>query len=63
MQQSVFECTVNPAQLELLRVRLQKEIDDEVDSLRFYRLQEPRDRYVEVYGNEQEHDLHDPLVV
>lgn len=63
VQQSVFECTLNPGQLEILRHRLTRIIEPKEDSLRFYRLLEPRDRYVQVFGREMLHDLHDPLVV
>lgn len=47
VQKSVFECSVTQAQFEAMRRKLLKEINPEKDSLRFYRLQEPRDRYVE----------------
>ena len=36
VQFSVFECIVDPAQWTRLRQRLIGEIDEEVDSLRFY---------------------------
>lgn len=36
VQKSVFECVVDPAQWTELRFRLQKEINQEEDSLRFY---------------------------
>lgn len=38
VQQSVFECEVNPAQWAVLRAALLAEIDAKVDSLRFYAL-------------------------
>lgn len=38
VQNSVFECLVDPAQFSELRHRLIKTIDPEKDSLRFYRL-------------------------
>lgn len=62
VQYSVFECMVNGAQFELLKDQLEKEIEPHEDSLRIYRLQEPRDRYLEVLGRELPHDQHDPLV-
>lgn len=38
VQYSVFECQVDPAQWAMLRNRLVNEIDQRMDSLRFYRL-------------------------
>lgn len=38
VQYSVFECQVDAAQWTILRTRLISEIDETVDSLRFYRL-------------------------
>src|SRR5258708_26446052 len=38
VQNSVFECDVDPGQWTALRARLVAEIDPAVDSLRFYRL-------------------------
>lgn len=63
VQKSVFECIVTPGQLEQLRHRLKKEIDESEDSLRIYRLQEPRERYLQVLGRQMALDLHDPLVL
>lgn len=63
VQKSVFECIVTPGQLEQLRHRLRKEIDEGEDSLRIYRLQEPRERYLQVLGRQVVLDLHDPLVL
>ena len=63
VQKSVFECVVNLAELELLRHRLAAEIEPAEDSLRIYRLREPRQRYVEIMGREPRFDLRDPLVV
>lgn len=62
VQYSVFECIVTPAQFELLMHRLEKEIEPIEDSLRIYRLQEPRERYLKVLGREHAYDLRDPLV-
>jgi CRISPR-associated protein Cas2 len=62
VQKSVFECVVNAAQLEVLRHRLRREIDLRADSLRIYRLVEPRTRYVYVMGREPSYNLRDPLI-
>jgi CRISPR-associated protein Cas2 len=63
VQKSVFECLVNEAQFEQLKFTLSKEISDTEDSLRFYRLREPRAKYVEMMGKMLTHDLHDPLIL
>jgi CRISPR-associated protein Cas2 len=63
VQKSVFECTVSAMQLEQLKHRLEREIAVAEDSLRIYRLREPRERYVEVLGCRPTFDLHDPIVV
>ncbi len=63
VQQSVFECILNDMQLELLIHRLTREIDPDENSLRIYRLLEPRERYTRVVGQTVTHDLRDPLVL
>ena len=62
VQYSVFECIVSGGQLEQLKHALEKEVEPKQDSLRIYRLQEPRERYVQVIGRTLTHDIHDPLV-
>jgi len=62
VQQSVFECEVAPAQWTVLRARLLKEADPELDSLRFYRLGAEGRRRVEHVGAKQTLDLEGPLV-
>lgn len=63
VQQSVFECDVNPAQWALLRARLVAEIDAERDSLRFYRLGADGRRRVEHVGAKPVLDLDGPLIL
>lgn len=63
VQKSVFECTLSPADLEQLKRKLARVIDETEDSLRLYRLQEPRHKHVQVLGRQIAYDLHDPLVV
>ena len=63
VQNSVFECVLNPAQLTVLTHNLTVEIDQREDSLRIYRLREPRDKFLQVIGRTPDYDLHDPLVV
>jgi CRISPR-associated protein Cas2 len=63
VQKSVFECVLNAAQLETLKHRLRNAVDVEQDSLRFYRLREPRERYLEIIGQKPPFDLREPMVV
>lgn len=63
VQKSVFECVLNAGQLQELRYKLVEEIDESQDSLRFYRLREPRSRYLEVYGVPPEFDIREPLIL
>lgn len=63
VQFSVFECIVDAAQLALLTHALEQEIDTTEDSLRIYRLQEPRKRYVTVLGRALAYDQREPLIV
>ena len=62
VQNSVFECEVEPAQWIALRARLLTEIDPSRDSLRFYRLGAEGRRRVEHVGAKPAIDLEGPLV-
>lgn len=62
VQNSVFECEIEPAQWVALRARLVSEIDPAVDSLRFYRLGADGRRRVEHVGAKPTPDLEGPLV-
>jgi len=63
VQKSVFECSVNDMQLLLMRSRLLNCIDQKTDSLRVYRLVEPREQHVESYGRDTYVDFEGPLVL
>ncbi|MBA5875897.1 MAG: CRISPR-associated endonuclease Cas2 [Nitrospira sp. CR1.2] len=63
VQKSVFECTVNEMQFEELLRRLVEIIDDKEDSLRVYRLVEPKEKYVQVFGVDTSVDFDEPLVL
>lgn len=63
VQKSLFECSLTDAQLEELLFRLLAVIDDGTDSLRVYRLREPRERYTAIYGQRPELDFRAPLIV
>jgi len=63
VQKSVFECSVNPIQYEVFIRRLLSIIDAEEDRLRIYRLTEPKEKHVEVYGLDGTIDFDGPLLV
>lgn len=62
VQKSVFECVLSEVQLVQLEHRLRVAIDGEVDSLRIYRLREPRTRYLLVLGRDVAFDIREPIV-
>ena len=62
VQNSVFECEVDPARWVALRERLISEIDPIKDSLRFYRLGADGKRRVEHVGSKPVIDLEGPLL-
>lgn len=62
VQNSVFECEVDPAQWTELRRRLVTEIDPATDSLRFYRLGSDARRKVEHVGAKPVLDFDGPLL-
>jgi len=62
VQNSVFECEVEPAQWTALRGRLVALIDPTVDSLRFYRLGADGKRRVEHVGARPAQDFDGPLI-
>jgi len=62
VQNSVFECEVDPSQWVTLRARLIAEIDEATDSLRFYRLGADGKRRVEHVGAKPILDLDGPLL-
>ena len=63
VQNSVFECNVDPAQWTELRARLEATFDPDQDSLRFYFLGSNWQRRVEHMGAKPTVDLEGPLVV
>jgi CRISPR-associated protein Cas2 len=63
VQNSVFECLVNETQYEQLKHRLTKTIDLEQDSLRIYRLREPKIEHVELIGRQPAYDITGSLIL
>lgn len=63
VQDSVFECNVDPAQWEILKNKLLSLYDKEKDSLRFYFLGSNWKRRVEHHGSKDIQDIEDPLII
>ncbi|KMY68410.1 CRISPR-associated protein Cas2 [Desulfocarbo indianensis] len=63
VQNSVFECLLDPAQWTRLQANLLKEADLEEDSLRFYFLGKNWRRRVEHHGAKPTLDPEGPLVI
>ena len=64
VQNSVFECEVDPAQLTVLKNKLIEIIDPQQDSLRFYFLGKNGRRRVEHIGAKLVPDpVRDPLII
>ncbi|HUX40144.1 MAG TPA: CRISPR-associated endonuclease Cas2 [Rectinemataceae bacterium] len=63
VQCSVFECVVEPAQWVALKNSLEKIIDPDTDSLRYYHLGANWKPHVEHVGAKPSLDLDSPLIV
>ena len=50
VQKSVFECTLDEMQYEKVVFSLLKVINEKEDSLRIYRLREPKDQHIREFG-------------
>ena len=63
VQNSVFECELDAAQLVVLKAKLIDLIDKNLDSLRFYSLGNQYKTKVEHHGAKPSFDVTDPLIV
>ena len=63
VQNSVFECKVDPAMLLSLKAKLVSEIDPATDSLRFYNLGKNWQPRVEHVGAKPSYDPDGPLIL
>jgi len=63
VQNSVFECKVEPAQFVDLKRRLLDSIDPQTDSLRFYHLGNHWQQRVEHYGRNDDYNIEGTLLV
>ena len=62
VQDSVFECVIDPARLKLLQANLEKLIDKDRDSLRYYYLGDEWRKRVEHVGAKKPLDLEGTLI-
>lgn len=63
VQNSVFECNVDPAQWTMLRARLLEVFNPEFDSLRFYFLGRNYQERIEHHGAKPAIDVEEPLIL
>ena len=63
VQNSVFECLIDPARLKQLQARLETLMDKEKDSLRYYYLGNQWRKRVEHIGAKPSLDMEGPLIV
>ncbi len=63
VQDSVFECSISPSDMERFRAKLLKIIHPQEDSLRLYRLHPHREEVVEVHGRDLYRDFSAPLII
>ena len=63
VQNSVFECLLDPAQCRLLQAKLLSIIDLERDSLRFYYLGKRYENKIEHFGCHQTYLPEEPLIL
>ncbi len=63
VQNSVFECVIDPATFKVVKRQLVELINNETDSLRFYYLGDNYKRKVEHVGAKESLDLEGPLMI
>lgn len=63
VQNSVFECLVDPAQCRLLQAKLCQIMDRERDSLRFYYLGDRYEKKIEHFGARTTYLPEEPLIL
>ncbi|MBS6106880.1 MULTISPECIES: CRISPR-associated endonuclease Cas2 [Anaerococcus] len=63
VQNSVFECSLTPAQLVNLKKKLLDIIDEENDSIRFYNLGKNWQNRVEILGKDDSYDPDKDLLI
>lgn len=62
VQNSVFECDINPAQLVTFKNMIIKAMDPSIDSIRIYQIEHNKSG-IEHFGIKKNFDLNDVLIV
>ena len=63
VQNSVFECVIDPAKFRLMKSSLTKIIDEKYDSLRFYYLGNNYKEKIEHIGAKPSYDAEAPIIL
>ena len=63
VQYSVFECEVEKKQYVQLKKQLKSIMNPDEDSIRFYRIHEPTEQYIDHLGIKEPDDFDDPMIV
>ena len=63
VQNSVFECKIDSAQLVEFRDKLLTIIDTDIDSIRFYHLGKNWEHKVEHHGRNDDYNIEKPLIL
>ena len=63
VQNSVFECKLDPAQCRALQAKLCSIMDEKRDSLRFYYLGDQYEKKIEHFGCKQTYLPDDPMII
>ncbi|MDQ0204448.1 CRISPR-associated endonuclease Cas2 [Pectinatus haikarae] len=63
VQNSVFECKIDPAQCKKIEIDLEKIIDPKQDSLRFYYLGSSKGAKVKHIGVRVSYDIEGPIII
>ncbi len=63
VQNSVFECNLDPTQFRQLKYQLEEIINKQTDSLRFYNLGNNYKTKIEHIGIKESYDIEGPLII
>lgn len=63
VQNSVFEMIVDPAQLTQIKLLLKDAMDEDLDSIRIYRLGSKWEKKIETLGAKKGFDQDEPLIL
>lgn len=63
VQNSVFECNVSEAQFAILKNRIEKIIDLDIDGVRFYFLSNNQKQRIQTLGKDNSYDVNDTFII